>query len=686
MVTAAVVLVSHSPSFAERELIESNIVTSLTGIWIDEDEAQFSRRHGVTNDDLMGGVEQLIMEWMGDDDDTLRLEGRAMVDDNDYLLKLGFDKPDQGYVSVGYEEFRTYYDGSGGFFPPSGAFIELFDENLELDRGRSWFEAGIRVPNVPALTVRFEHLFRDGQKSSTIWGDSRQTAGLGTRAFAPAFRDVDEKRDILELKISHVLPELKDTEVGLGFTYESSKIDDSLNLARRPGEVGQERFVTQSEDVDTDVYSFHAYSSTPLADGRTRISTSYAYTNLKNDLGGSRIYGDMWGAAFDPALANRQTFDGGFLDLSGRSELRRHVGTVSWMNELTEDLRMTVSVRGEGSSIEGDSAFTQTNVGFPPGLVTATEDFAVDSDSTQMRVAERFELRHTGIENLVLYFRGEFEQADIDLDERQVQTATSAVDLLRKTDTDVDRRKYTAGAIWYPHSRVNVAGRYRYDVRDTDYTHKQDSTSDNTSNNRFPAYIVTQDITTQSGDVRASWRALDMLRLTLRYDIAYTEISNESEGLRDINAGEILTNSYGASANWTPVARMYVQADGAYVDSSTDTPADGVGGSIGDAVPDFDNDYWNAALNIGVALDDHTDLETRYFYYRADNYKDNSLAGQPYGSDAEEHGASVSVRRQWTEDLATQLRYAYFNNDEKLSGGFDDYEMSAVTGSLEVKF
>ena len=36
--------------------------------------------------------------------------------------------------------------------------------------------------------------------------------------------------------------------------------------------------------------------------------------------------------------------------------------------------------------------------------------------------------------------------------------------------------------------------------------------------------------------------------------------------------------------------------------------------------------------------------------------------------------------------MATRLRYAYFNNSEGLSEGNDDYELSAVTGSLEVKF
>jgi hypothetical protein len=285
-----------------------------------------------------------------------------------------------------------------------------------------------------------------------------------------------------------------------------------------------------------------------------------------------------------------------------------------------------------------------------------------------------------------MYFRAGMEQADIDLDETEIETATATVDLLRKTDSDLTASKYTLGAMWYPHSRVNIAGRFRYDRRENDYTHSVDSTSDNTSNNRFPAYITAQDITTHGGDLRATWRLHDTLRLTARYDIAYTEINNGSEDLRKIDAAEIETHSIAGGATWSPVGSMYIQTDVRYVDSTTDTPANGVGGVAGDRVTDFDNDYWNATLSIGVALDEVTDLESRYFFYRASNYADNSLSSQPYGTDAEEHGVSISVRRQWTEKLATRLRYAYFKNEDDLYGGNNDYELSAVTGSLEVKF
>ncbi len=686
MIVVGAVVLCACDAHAEMELIDSTVVTSVTGVWTDDDEHQVSRRHGLGDDDVVGGLEALRMEWYGDEGESMLLEGRAIVDNSDYLLTLDFKQPEKGFVSAGYKEFRTYYDGSGGFFPQTGAFPSIFGEGLELDRGRAWFEGGMRVPGLPELTLRYDHMFRDGEKSSTIWGDSSDTGGLGNRGITPAFRDVDETRHIVALKISQDLPELSDTEVGAAFTYESAELDNSLNFARRPGDVGAERFVTQRDSIDSDVYSVHAYSTTPMADGRARVSASYAYTNLQNELGGSRVYGEMFGSAYDPALANRQPFDEGFFDLSGDSELRRHVGALTWLVQPNDDFRLTLRVRGEATEIESDSAFTESNVGFPPGLASSTEDLSVDTDSKIRRMAERFELRHTGFENLVLYFRANWEQADIDLDETEVETATAAVDLLRETDSDLRAAKYTLGGMWYPHSRLNFAGRYRYENRQNDYTHRVDSTSDNTSNNRLPAYITAEDITTRGGDLRATWTAHDTLRLTARFDIAQTEIGNASQALREVRAAEIQTHSISGSATWSPTASMYVQADVRYVDSKTDTPTNSVGGGVGDTVPDFENDYWNATVNVGIALDEKTDLENRYFFYRADNYTDNSLVSQPYGADAEEHGVSLSLRRQWTDALATRLRYAYFKNDDDRSGGNNDYELSALTGSLEVKF
>ena len=73
---------------------------------------------------------------------------RAIVDQHDYKLKLGIERENTGYVRLSYNEFRTWSDGDGGFFPPSASIIRWRRTALGLDRGafhpRSRADAGKR--------------------------------------------------------------------------------------------------------------------------------------------------------------------------------------------------------------------------------------------------------------------------------------------------------------------------------------------------------------------------------------------------------------------------------------------------------------------------------------------------------------------------------------------------------------
>ena len=106
---------------------------------------------------------------------------------------------------------------------------------MHIDRGEAWVELGLRVPDWPEITIRYSHEFRDGQKDSTIWGDTTLT-GLPvnpTRKIVPSFRDIDETRDIFSLEASKTIG---NTDVLLGMRYEHTEDDDSLNMERNAGQ------------------------------------------------------------------------------------------------------------------------------------------------------------------------------------------------------------------------------------------------------------------------------------------------------------------------------------------------------------------------------------------------------------------------------------------------------------------
>ena len=212
------------------------------GAFVDGDSAAFQRRLQ-QHSDFYGGITDFSYER--EVGDTLwTLDGHALFGNDDYRAVLRGERWGTGYLEMGYQEFTTFYDGTGGFLPTAAPmFYPLAGDSLGLDRGAVWFEAGLRMEDKPEVTFRYTHDWRDGAKDSTMWGRP------DSMAIAPTLYLVDETRDIFELDIAHVLG---NTDVALGFRYES--ID---NLNDRVFEGGAE---VLTEGYEADI--FHGHAST----------------------------------------------------------------------------------------------------------------------------------------------------------------------------------------------------------------------------------------------------------------------------------------------------------------------------------------------------------------------------------------------------------------------------------------
>ena len=184
------------------------------------------------------------------------VDGHALWDINDYDITVQLAKPNLGYIKAGYTEFRSWYDGNAGFFPHNDVFFDPPYPEMHIDRGDAWIELGLRAPDWPEITIRYDHEFRFGQKDSTVWGDTNLT-GLqppfnSTRKIVPSFRNIDEKRDIFSFEASKTIG---NTDVLLGMRYEHNTNDYSLNMERGAGQLppavpppGQQRKVTQTTE------------------------------------------------------------------------------------------------------------------------------------------------------------------------------------------------------------------------------------------------------------------------------------------------------------------------------------------------------------------------------------------------------------------------------------------------------
>jgi hypothetical protein len=103
-------------------------------------------------------------------------------------------------------------------------------------------------------------------------------------------------------------------------------------------------------------------------------------------------------------------------------------------------------------------------------------------------------------------------------------------------------------------------------------------------------------------------------------------------------------------------------------------------------VLDAQNNYWTLNFNAGLVLDDKTDLNLGYFYYKSDDFQDNSLYGLPLGASAQEHAATAALTRRLSKNVRLNLKYGYTHYDDAASGGNNNYEAHLVFASMQYRF
>jgi hypothetical protein len=677
------------------------IELGIGGTIVNGDNAQFEQEHRLPANTAYGGIQDLHFEGPLGKDGLFSVDGHAIWDTNDYDIQVQLSKPKLGYIKAGFTEFRSWYDGNGGFFPHDDVFFPPTFPEMHIDRGEAWIELGLRAPDWPEITIHYSHEFRHGQKDSTSWGDTSLT-GLeppfnATRKIIPSFRDIDETRDTLAFDISKTIG---NTDVLLGMRYEHNENDDSLNMERSAGSIGVvpggQRFVTQRQKDDVDLFSGHGITETRITDSLW-FTTGYSYTTLANDLSGTRIFGTHFDAAFGEPVPTLGQRDHAFLDLAGTAQVKEHVfnANLFWMP--LESLAILGGFRYSHENLDTDSVFlaeepvpnmppfspTNPEGGFhygPPEPGSGARQADYD------RFAERLEFRYTGINDWVFYAEGEWEEESGHVNE--FQTIDEAEEPLDK-NTDFLGQKYTIGANWYPMMRLNLSGQYY---------HKIASYSNDIITAQFPR-LLNQDWNTDDFNIRITFRPkiparLGTLALVTRYDFVRSEIDGQwevfSDGdvLAELETGVITKHVITEAITWNPLARFFLQANVSYVLNQTDTPANDIelvpGG--GATVVNFRNDYWTVTSGAGYIIDEKTEFYTDFSFYCANDYFKNAAVAVPYGLGATEYTASATITRQLTKQMRLLLKYGYFNYRDATSGGHNNYEAHSIYSGLQFRF
>jgi hypothetical protein len=644
------------------------IELSAGGFLTSGNQAQAEERHRLSQG-AFGGIEDLHLQTTVATNTTFSLDGRGIYDNHDYRLSLGFEKEESWFLRLNFENFRTWYNDDGGFYPPTGLQYSRSDDALTLDRGEMSFKGGLKLKENTSLTFNYTHAYRDGEKSSTSWGQTHPLFTPEVRGLSPSFYDIDEKRDILELDVTH---HIKATDLGVGLRYEIGDLNNATKIVQFRGEPA-DRKITDRQGVSYDMFNVHAFSETWIRKNLF-FSTGFMFANLDNDFSGSRIYGSDFDVSYAPNALNGQ----GYYNLSGGSHKQEYVLDLNLMATLKKHLTIVPSVRVQKNDWNADSSAISTSGNASTGLLSSK------TDGDALDVRERLDVRYSGITNWVFWTQGEWTQGQGSLDEDGGIGLLSPI--TRKSEDGRFFQKYSAGCKWYPARRVSVDVGGYYKKNNYEYHHQLDSTSNSgASANRYPAYLVMQDFETYDGNVRLTLRPHQSVTLVSRYEYQLSTIHTQPDsasGLGDVDSSEMRSHILTQNISWTPWTRLCLQVGFNYVLSETKTPTSDFTQAILSAL----NNYWTLNFNSTLILDNKTDLNLGYTYYRSDNYTDNSAAGQPYGAGAEENGVTATIVRRLTEKLRLTVRYGYYHLTDELSGGHNDFNNHVLFTSLQYRF
>jgi hypothetical protein len=642
------------------------------GAFLDGDKPSFQQITQHNKDGYVGIEEyRLVRESK---ESILTFDVRAILMDDTYKLGLRYEKPGKYYLDAGYDQFRVWYDGSGGYFRPTGTSFKIFDEDMSITRSKLWVEGGVYLSGSILLHGRYEHRNRNGEKSSTHWADTNLTVPYGTRNIVPSFYDIDESTNIFTLDLGDEAKQ--EQKWNIGALYQETKFDNKRNIRRRPLEPTADRIVTSKDETKTDLFAVHGYYLRQLSEQLT-ISGGALRTTLDSRIEGSRIYGQTYDPVYDPNYRNKQQRDEGYYDLEGDAEMSQTVLNLNAVYLPAKNWSVRPSLRYENLHQETMAEFIETNIGAAPTFPAIIEEVEGDHDKKWDEFSGALDVRYTGIKNWTFSGKGEWMAGDGTHEENRIlHTGVYTVD--RDMEYERSGQKYSLTSNWYAQPNLSFTAQYYFKGNVNDYNAIKDNTPPGTAD-RYPAFITDQDFEINDVNFRISWRPVSMLNLVTRYDYQTSDIVSQEAGLQKAVSSESTAHIFSQSITWSPTSQLYLTGNLNMVWDQMKTPAYSF-------VQNGDNNYVNASLGAGYALAKLDDIYVDYSYFRADNYIDNSATSLPYGVGQKTQSINLTWVRRQNANLVYTVRYGYMTNRDETWSGLNDFDAHMVYAKVQLRF
>jgi hypothetical protein len=676
--------VSWSASQTNASKITFSVTPGIQWFAVSGDERKFREHMGI-KEGWNGGAQSLFLQQQLRPDRRLTLEGRMLANPEEYKLKLELEQRDLGFVRFGFEQYREYYDDTGGFHSFTPPSFNL-GRDLHLDIGRAWVDLGLTLPDWPRMVIGYEFQYRDGAKSILEWGDVGSNTfepeftadTTDAKKIMPAFRQIDEQVHVFKFDLTHDVNGLGIENSFRADLYENRTERNTTGFRDLSG-FNQNSEVLTREDHD----HFQASDSIRL-EKQVRdwlfLSGGYFFSTLEGQYG----FGMQTSYPDGEYITRERRY---FTD-SIILEQDSHVFNANTQLGPWGGLTVYAGVQNEWMSQHGFgtlSFYEGIPESFLPVPVTLLP-VMLDSNLDRAVVEEHFGARYTQIPFTVLFVEGRFAQESIDQTEARTG---SAQDFLRDTDASSNLAEGRIGFTVSPWTRLSLTSHYKRRNKDSDYDHLRDIDLARDSEG-YSAFITGREVATDEFSSKLSIRPVNWVKLGVTYQLIATDYETTTQpilrgGPEDTPGGPILAGNfdahvYGLTAALSPWHRLHVSSAFNLRQSRISTAH-----NLSPVIVDYEGDVYSSISRATVILNNKTDLTLGYTYSWADYGQDNFDRGLPLGIVYDWHMVSAGITRAWKKNLSTNLQYRFYSYDEENTGGFNNYTAHGILASLTMR-
>lgn len=655
---------------AGERLLQYAFEPTLSYIWVSGDERKF-REHSWQADGFSGGFGDLSLKERLKSGAQFELRYRSLWRREDHEIKLSLRKPALGFFAIGYQQFRRYYDDTGGFYSSFGQEAPSLDRDLYLDSGRAWMEVGLGHPDQTMITLGYENQFRNGEKSTLHWGSVFPETGAAGKGIFPASKHVDENTHVFKAELRREWT---------GGRFEEAFRGEFANFDTRRETAEYASVDSGAKDWQRAKEGYQHFSGVNTLRIEKQIkpwwfsSGGYLYANLTAD------------AQFDlerflpsnlPIMLSQE-------DFSRSIYLKRNSHVLNFNSRFGpwKGWSFFAGAQKDWTRQSGDGDLRL--FGATPAQLNANLD--------QSAAEENFGLRYTKIRNAVVYADAKFQQTKLDQREEQfVDDGFSADnDFMRQTDATTDYKEGKAGLRYSPWRRFSLDLWHRKRRRQNNYDHRLDTDDFTTPGNGYPAFIRARRAETDDFQIQGTLRPSSRIRSTLSYRFTTIDYGLASDSVDVFGAvfppGQSQAGHYKAhrcaiSAAAQPWRILRLAGTASISDLRT------ISGITDNALlTPYDGQIYAIIGTSNLALSKTWHWDAAYSFSKADFRQSDTGLNLPIGIDYARHGVVAGLAKQISDASSFRMQYGYFRYKEPSAASVNDYIAHGLTAIFRLDF